>query len=74
MDSFRFLAQSIGFQYVFLNGTEVLRCTEGQFSNSQKEFHNLRREHENAFSYIKTRFDDEDGFLPAGRLSLINAW
>ena len=29
MDSFLFLAQSIGFQYVFLNGTEVLGCTEG---------------------------------------------
>ena len=39
-----------------------------------KNFQNLRREHKNAFSYIKTRFDDEDGFLPAGRLTLINAW
>ena len=36
MDKFLFFAQSIGFQYVFLNGTEVLRCTESQFSNSQK--------------------------------------
>ena len=36
MDSFLCIAQNIGFQYVFLNGTEVLRCTKSQFSNSQK--------------------------------------
>ena len=36
MDNFLVLGQSIGVQYVFLNGTNVLRCTEGLFFNSQK--------------------------------------
>ena len=72
MDNFLVLGQNMGAQYVFLNGIDVLRCIEGLFFNSKK-FSTLRREHENAFSYIKTCFDNEDGFLPVGSLTLINA-
>ena len=55
MDSFLVFDLSIGFQYVFLNGTEVLRCTEGLVSNSQKFSKSASRRskrvfiHQNAF-------------------------
>ena len=35
-----------------------------------KNFQNLRRKHENAFSYIKARFDDEDGFFASWQIDL----
>ena len=34
MDSFLALGPNIGIQYVFLNGTDVLRCTKDLFFNS----------------------------------------
>ena len=36
MDNFLVLGQSISFQYVFLNGTVVPRCTVREFFNFQK--------------------------------------